>query len=218
MKYSGHNISECRSEVSYPDSTHTGSSYDGINPDGTFTGSSAPSPFLIKDNLRIEVDINKAHDCSNHYFVIANSATYRPFDQSKEPGTVKVYWACGTVVAVDEDVDSYNYDYYDFSSTFGIHHMVINHSPTGVTVTTDLDNVDIDEEADFWSEVWLWMGADKPVDEMDKSVDADFHNLTISYTTSCNQGNRNPVNLTAYCTWFLNSKPFYLLTQSFSGL
>ena len=95
--------------------------------------------------------------------------------------------------------------------TLPLHHMVINHSPTGVTVMTDLDKINLDEEADFWSEVWLWLGAE----EVDEPQGSDFHNLTISYTTtSCEQGNKlqKVVGINS-----CDSKPSYLLTRSYSG-
>ena len=207
-------LSECQSSVSYPDSTHTGGdgligSFAGINPDGTFSSSSAPSPFLIKDELTIEFDSNREYRGSKHYLVITNTSSYRPDDEIKnfQPGSVKMFMGTDALWLVDEDayfdvgnyiselIDGYSYQ----EDLFGMWHMQIEYSPAGFKVTADHEELNVDlsrQETTFWPKVWIWLGADD-----DDKKGSDVHNLTITYTTtSCTSGIINTINLIAFVT------------------
>ena len=53
-----------------------------------------PFPFSVTDPLTIEADIHKEYGCSDHYFVISSSSSYRPWIWGSETDVVKVVWNC----------------------------------------------------------------------------------------------------------------------------
>ena len=168
-------------------------SFAGINPDGTFTGSSVPSPFLIKDKMIIDFDLNREYLGSDHYVVIANTASYRPGDDIRfsQPGTLKISMNSNEFYFYEEDYaaqeDIFKLDGDNYIDFMGMWHIKMEYMPTGFKVTADHEEFDVDiyrQETAFWPKVWIWLGADD-----DENKGSDFHNLTITYkTTGCTSG------------------------------
>ena len=172
QKYFNFHKLACR--VTYAEATHTGpASYDGMDPSGRYT--ECPFPFTVKDPMTIEADINKEYACSDHFFVISSSSSYRPWIWGSETNVVKVVWNCNDLYIYGP---SGNVSALSFSVT--IHHLKIEYSHSYVRVTTDVDNVDLSLNGTYWPDVWVWMGADD-----DLSYGSDFANVT---TDTCDLG------------------------------
>ena len=154
--------------VTYDDATHTGDeSYDGMSPNGKYSGS--PSPFTIKEALRIEADVHKEYRCSDHFFVITSNSSYRPFSFTNEADAVKVVWNCDKIYIYGPTRQiSAN------SSSRTVQHVTIEYTLSKIRVTTDVDSVDISLSGSYWSKVWVWMGADD-----DSNYGSDFSDVTV---------------------------------------
>ena len=121
--------------VTYPDITFTGGdAYDGMNPSGTYSGS--PSSFSVPNALKIEAEILKEYDCSDHFFVLAASSSYRPWSWSSQSNTIKVVWDCNTANLYGPTTSRSQ-----TSSSRTIHRVTVIYSRSNIKFTTDVDSV-----------------------------------------------------------------------------
>lgn len=138
----------------YHDKRITGYDYIGLDPNGTYTYS--PAHFAVNTELRIEADIIKDTECNNHFIAISSYPFGYDYDWKwgREPGVLKIGWNCADLVVSSPDGDAYAY-----AGTSPTPHLTIIYTPTNVRVTTDIDSVDISLAGRYWSQFWLWIGA-----------------------------------------------------------
>ena len=154
----------------YDDSTHTGDGvYDGMDPSGSF--SLSPESYVVESQLIIESDIHKEYDCSDHFFVISSTSSFGAWSWEDEADRLKVVWNCDTF-NIYSTVGSPSVP----SSSIGTHHLIIAYTPSSLSIKTDVDSAELSISGEFWSEVWLWMGADD-----DESRGSYFENTLINY-------------------------------------
>ena len=158
--------------MSYPTpSTLTGNGANtGMDPTGTY--SSSPSAFNVQSQMTIEADVPKTYDCSDHFFVLSSSSSYRPWVWGSEASVVKVAWNCNNL-----------YIYSPASSTSAVsttlttYKLTIYYTPTSIRATTDIGPIDISISETFWTgDIWLWIGADD-----DESRGSNYANVKVSY-------------------------------------
>ena len=125
--------------------------------------------------MTIEADIDKEYACSDHFFVISSSSSYRPWVWGSETDVVKIVWNCNDLYIYGP---AGNVSALSFSVT--IHHLKIVYSLSNLRVTTDVDNVDLSLNGEYWPNVWVWMGADD-----NSLLGSDFANVT---TDTCDLG------------------------------
>ena len=155
--------------MNYDDATHSGGDvYDGMDPSGTY--SLTPASWSVDSSLTIASVINKEYDCSDHFFVITSTDTFGTWTWGSEAGKVKVVWNCDTLYIYAPDLSPSQ-----GSSSLGLHTLTIEYTLTSVRAFTDVDSVDLTVSGSFWSEVWLWMGADD-----DEAYGSEFSGTMVS--------------------------------------
>ena len=134
---------------------------------GAYTNS--PTSFTVTTELKIESDINREYQCSDHFFVITSVSSFGTWSWSRQSDRIKIAWNCDSV-----------YIYHPtgyasaISASIAIHHIVITYTSSSIAVSTNVDGVSLSVGSTYWGEVWLWMGADD-----DESSGSDFANTKV---------------------------------------
>ena len=144
-----------------------------MDPSGSYT--STPASFIVTESLTIQSQINKEYDCSDHFFVITSSSTFGTWSWTSESDRIKVVWNCDQLMVYYPGGELSG-----ASATVGLHYLTIVYTSSSVSATTDVDGVDLSTDGSFWSEVWLWMGADD-----DAFSGSEFFNTMVTTCDSC---------------------------------
>jgi len=177
--------------VSFSDTTHVGTeSFSGMDPGGYYT--STPNPFVVSSSLTITSKVHKEDDCSDHLFWITDSDSYGSWTLNGRPGHIKIMWDCDLLTMTSPDHTPFTRESYRLAEEV-VHTLTIVYSTTKVTVTTDTGAF-LEVSGSFWSEVWLWIGADD-----DSRQESDFSDVSVSYPCDMYECDWVPVT-TCPCT------------------
>jgi len=156
--------------IEYSDAHHLGhESHEGMDPTGIY--SATPAPFHVSTELTIRAEIEKEYVCSDHFFVFSSSASFGDWEWSSTPGNVKVVWDCDTfkIYGPNRMISAPS------GTEHHAHQLFVSYTPTSVHASTDIDGVDLTLNGTFWSDVWLFIGADD-----DESRGSQFRNVRVN--------------------------------------